>query len=300
MNKFLHTFLCILTVLCLLPAFSLAEEAQDPFALPLDMDYDPPKARGEFTATTYHDESLDVVIEEIRYGRNTYHLAHITVASPTQLRTVEVGKPNQDAEEKPSLVGRKKNAVLMINGEFYTQRTKDAFIYRQGVMYQNNPDPQKDILIIDSNGDFHVFLGADQESAIHDFIENGGDIVNAFSFGPAFAADGMTLPFDEERDNFYPNLFTQRTMICQEETREDGRKSYCFIYADKATHEDLHSFVAHVNESNEYGFRFICAYNLDGGKSSILLFNKKVIGDHSDNKERPVKDMIYVATAVSE
>lgn len=293
-----NMIISIILALCILPVLSVAEEEKNPYDLPLDIGYIPPKAQGEFTAASYHDDSLDVKIEEIAYGRSVFYLAHITVASPTQLRTAEDGEPNVSSKEKPSLVGRKKNAVLIINGEYYTQRTSDSFIVRQGRLYKNKPDPEKDVLIIDAAGDFHVFCGEDKTAQINGYLTGGGTIVNAFSFGPAFSDHGEAVPL-REGYSFYPEQSTQRTLICQEETREDGRRVYCFVYAIDATHKNLYNFVTHVNESGEYGFKLLTAYNLDGGNSSILLFNGRKFGLH-ENPEREVKDIIYVVSAVSE
>ena len=293
-----NMIISIILALCILPVLSVAEEGKNPYDLPLDINYIAPKAQGEFTAASYHDDSLDVKIEEITYGKSVFHLTHITVASPTQLRTAEDGEPNVSSKEKPSLVGRKKNAVVIINGEFYTQRTDDAFIVRQGRLYKNRPDSKKDVLIIDAAGDFHVFCTEDKTVKINEYLSNGGTIVNAFSFGPAISDHGEMVPLRDDY-YFYADQRTQRTLICQEETREDGRRVYCFIYVQNVTHKTLYEFVAHVNESDEYGFKLMTSYNLDGGNSSIMLFNGKKIGLH-DNPEREVKDIVYVVSAVTE
>ncbi len=51
-------------------------------------------------------------------------------------------------------MAKARNSVFAINGEFYSQRIRDMFIYRQGEMYHNEPDPMKDILVIDENAKF--------------------------------------------------------------------------------------------------------------------------------------------------
>ena len=283
---------CLLALLALLVPSAIAETASDPYALPLDIDvggYAPdPNC---VTDDGYVDESLTVRKEMIRYGDTNFHVVWVTVKSPTQLRTAVAGKPNTNKTVMPSRLAKARNAVVAINGEFYVQRTRDAFIYRQGVMYRNEPDPKKDILIIDDKGDFHIFTSENKKEEIDAYQQAGGTIVNAFSFGPALVLDGQMCTV---REDYY---FTGHERLARSAIGQVGPLSYVFVRCEgkKMTsrgcyHQQMAEFMSTLNIQ--------CAYNLDGGKSSVLLVNGKYADDTTRSSERAQSDIIYVVSAV--
>ncbi len=273
----------LILMACLCAAGSLGEE-KNPYDLPLDMDFvnEAPDPEG-FSQNAYHDPSLDVEIECRIFREVKCFIAHIRVKSPTQLRTAVAGKPNQKATALPSDMSRAVNAVVAINGEFYIQRTRDIFIYRQGVMYRDKPDKAKDVLIIDAQGDFHIFTGDGKAEEIVSYMESGGTVVNAFSFGPGLMADGEMLPIRNDY-YFYPGDRLWRSFIGQE-----GPLAYVFVILQGAQQKDEYLL------AQELGL--IAAYNLDGGNSAVMLFNGKYVGDKSPYFEREQSDIVYVVSA---
>lgn len=279
--------LYLLAVLMLLIPWNCSAEnsCEDLYALPLDFsfpNYSPDPAG--FRDMTYHDETLDISIEPVTWKGLTFHVAHVKVASPTQLRTAIAGKPNATVTELPSVMGEKLNAVLVVNGEYYTHRTRDIFVYRQGFMLRNAPDPVKDVLIIDDRGDFHVFTSADKAQEIQSFLDAGNTVCQAFSFGPALIADGEQVKFRKDY-YFNPDERTWRTFIAQ-----DGPLSYVFVISEGSTQREIYDFAAALDLQ--------AAYNLDGGQSSVMLFNGQYVGDRKKSSERPQSDIIYIVTAV--
>ena len=279
-----------LLLLVLLPLSALSEGA---FDCPIDSSFRgyAPNPDG-YTENGYSDESLTVTTEKREVDGVRYDLIWFTVKSPTQLRTAVAGKPNEPVTERPSRMARYFNAVAAINGEYYVQRTRDIIVYRQGVMFRNEPDPKKDVLIIDDKGDFHVFTSEDKKAEIEQFISDGGVIVNAFNFGPALVVDGQALSI---REDYYFNCGDRlpRSVIAQV-----GPLSYLFIEAEGRsreskgnTHQQMADYMATLGVKT--------AYNLDGGQSSVLLFGGKIFDDKTENTERPQSDIIYVVSAVN-
>jgi exopolysaccharide biosynthesis protein len=216
----LKRLICLL-LLCLVPMTAFCESN---FNLPLDISvggYVPNP--DSFSVDSYQDESLTVKVETRDAGGVYYHIVWVTVKSPTQLRTAVAGKPNQNVTASPIKMAKALNAVFTINGEFYVQRTRDVFIYRQGEMYRNDADPKKDVLIIDDQGDFHIFTSEKKTEEIQNYIDNGGKIVNAFSFGPALVIDGKVA---KVRDDYYFDGLHRlpRSVIAQV-----GPLSYVFV-----------------------------------------------------------------------
>lgn len=263
---------------------ALAENAL--YDLPLDMDFpNYPADSSCYTEDTYHDESLDVHIESGQCRGVDYYVAYFQVKSPTQLRTATAGRPNENAVALPSQIGAAKNAVLVLNGDYYIQRNRNIFVYRQGVLYRDQPDPAKDVLIIDDAGDFHIFIGKNKAQELQAYQDGGGTIVNAFSFGPALIVSGEQVPFRE--DYYYkPRERTGRSAVAQ-----TGPLSYAFIYCPQATQKDILEIAGLLNL--QY------AYCLDGGNSSVLIFNGEFVGGKRRSTEREQSDILYVVSAVA-
>ena len=280
----------LLILLCLLFALpALAEE----FSLPIDFSggYKPDQAN--YTKDSYEDASLSVKMEKRDIDGVRYDIAWIKVASPTQLRTAIAGKPNEVIAEKPGRMARKVNAVVAINGDFYTQR-KDGLIYRQGEAFRYALNPEKDILVIDDLGDLHVFLNGDNQTAeLLAFMQSGRTIVNAFTFGPAIVKDGQALPIpDTYLTRFDSNIRAPRTVIAQ-----IGPLEYVFVEAEGRV---AHSKGVTTDQMGEFMVTLgvQTAYCMDGGNSSIMLFNNKYYDSNYASAERPQSDIIYVCSAV--
>ena len=284
--------LCLLLLVMLAMPAAAPAESEDPYALPLDIKTGgyPPNPDC-VTEDGYEDASLSIRREVQRYNDVTFYVVWVKVQSPTQLRTAIVGKPLEARTDRPSSMGKRLNAVFVCNGEYYTQRTRNVFIYRQGEMYKNEPDPEKDVLIIDAQGDFHIFNTANKKEEIEAYQQAGGTIVNAFSFGPTLVLDGEVQ--DVENVRFADGLKrVQRTAIGQV-----GPLSYVFVRCEGkkttsrgCTHQQMAEFCGTLGAQ--------CMYNLDGGQSSLLWLNGKYADDTRRSSERPQKDIIYVVSAV--
>lgn len=280
--------LILLLLICLaLPA--LAEE----YALPVDFSggYIPNPAG--FTKDSYEDESVSVKMERRDINGVRYDIAWIKVASPTQLRTAIAGAPNEVVAEKPGRMARKVNAIVAINGDFYVQR-KDGLIYRQGQAFRYILNPEKDILVIDDQGDLHAFLGGEnQTNELLAFMQSGRTIVNAFTFGPAIVKDGKALPIPETYlTRFDSNVRAPRTVLAQ-----IGPHEYVFVEAEGRV---KHSKGVTTDQMGEFmvSLGVQTAYCMDGGNSSIMIFNGRYYDANYAASEREQSDIIYIATAV--
>lgn len=284
MKKLLSLIFCLFFAL---PA--LAEE----YSLLVDFSGGYKPDPNGFTEDSYEDASLRVKMEKRDIDGVRYDIAWIKVSSPTQLRTAIAGEPNQAVTERPGRMARNANAVVAINGDFYVQR-QDGLIYRQGQAFRYALSPEKDVLVIDDLGDMHVFLnGEKQTSELLAFLQSGRTIVNAFTFGPAIVKDGAALPMpDTYQTRFDSAIRAPRTVIAQV-----GPLEYVFVEAEGrnsiskgVTTDQMGEFMVTLGVQT--------AYCLDGGNSSIMLFNGKYYDSNYAASERGQSDIIYVATAV--
>ncbi len=290
--KKLLGILLLAAVMCACCAGAAGEATDDPYALPLDISVGGfPPDPACVTEDGYEDESITVRKELMRYNDVNFLVVWVTIKSPTQLRTVCAGVPNENKTARPSRMAKARNAVFAINGEYYIQRDRDIFVYRQGEMYRKDPDPLKDILIIDENADFHLLTSEDKQAEIDDFLQSGHQIINAFSFGPALVKDGEMC---NVREDYF---FDGKAKLARMAIGQVGPLSYVAVVCQG---KDLSSLGCNHRQMAEFmaTLGLQSAYNLDGGLSCVMVLNGKLIGWTMPDNEREQSDIIYFASAV--
>ena len=149
-----------------------------------------------------------------------------------------------------------------------------------------------DVLVIDEDGDFHI-LDRPVRGSIGGTV-NGKRILQAFSFGPALVENGQAFTsFEGEQKwiDMSANDRRQRMCICQ-----TGPLSYRMVCCagpfrgnSGMTLREFADLVASLGVET--------AYNLDGGDSTSLFFNKGRINNYGSTSQRKLRDIIYFASA---
>ncbi|HPJ01943.1 MAG TPA: phosphodiester glycosidase family protein [Candidatus Limiplasma sp.] len=237
----------------------------------------------------YDDGTLSIRIEQdVAFDTNIYYI-YIQLTDPSQFRTA-LARPYPSKEaDNVAVMAAKNNAVLAINGEYFAYHSS-GYVVRGGKLLRNNPDIERDLLIVDENGDFHFILSP-RAMAIEAFE---GVMKETFNFGPALIENGEVLQFkyNEKTSCGYPTK-AQRLAICQLDTL-----SY-LIVATEGPEQDPDAGLTIpelVQLLTQKDVRY--AYNLDGGSSTTVLLNGQMI-NAPDSKRRLVGDIIYFATLIA-
>lgn len=239
----------------------------------------------------YHDASLSITLEQITEEGVNYNVARVKIADASQIRT---GLEDPNRAKKNNYVhniAEKYNAVLAISADFFT-KNNSGYVVRQGKVFRDKLYKNRDMLAIDSNGDFHIILRSDEDAL--DALKARTDItlVNVFNFGPALVAEGKVLDIPDyytDKNTFNVKRPEPRCAIGQVGPLEyilvvaDGRSAD----SDGATGEQLAQFMAAQG--------CITAYNLDGGDTALMWFKDDY---YSRKTKRAQSDIIYFATAV--
>ena len=152
--------------------------------------YEDPTIRVEF-----HQDAI-LVGEDTSYTRIYY--AFVTIADPSQLRTVPAdgngffGRTRVEGSRMAQWV----NAVLAIDGDFYNYYWPgdgNKYCLRQGVVYRNTVAEILDMLLIDEDGDFHIYKAGPELADLNKEEIDGKKVINAFQFGPALVVDGQPV-----------------------------------------------------------------------------------------------------------
>lgn len=260
----------------------------DPYALPIDFSggapLDPVRIIG---GTEYEDPTIRVTLEKGRHMECDWWAARIKIASPTQLRTVSAGGFNTNMTMLGTALAKRVNAVLAIDGDYYFYTGK-GFILRQGTVYRNLLDGTTDVLLIDEMGDFQVIQNALPDSCSN--YMNGRRIINAMYFGPALVLDGMPVR-NVSGSNMAYDLGRQRMCIAQV-----GPLEYmCICCAGPARGSEGMTLQVFADFVASFGVK--TAYNLDGGDSTMLIFNGEKINDVNNASSRKISDILYFCSA---
>lgn len=262
-------------------------------ALPIDHSPGRTPVEANFTETGYRDDTITVEMEQLRMFDSDVFVAHVEIATASQLRTAYAGNKIDSARtNQTSRISKNFNGIVAINGDYYA-KTKAGYIVRQGEVYREKTSKNMDLLLIDELGDFHILLRGhdEQEAGINAFKEEH-EIVNGFFFGPALVVDGQVqeIPKDYQFD---PNAANPRSAIGQ-----TGPLTYVLVTVNGRTDASVGvTFEQLAQIMSELGC--LQAYNLDGGNSATLAFHGQVYNDKPQS-ERDVTDIIYFATATEQ
>lgn len=281
----------LMAVLCLLPAVGSAQTLELPMDLSGGMPY---LEEGRLAENQYEDESISVTVETMTWEQTTCYVARVKIAHPSQLRTAPAYAFNRSQTAPIGDIAKRVNAVLAINGDYCAyQLQSGSYLLRQGTLYANDPNPVRDILIIDRNGDFTIEHQADKETMAQYAPD---DLANCFNFGPALVVNGEKLSDDYRADFNYSEERHRRAAIAQV---KKGELEYLCICTDGPREEKDGGLTIGEFAELVYSLGVEMAYNLDGGNTTSML----LCGDKQNailqGYHRPMSDIIYFASAVS-
>lgn len=268
-----------------------AAEESSFIPLPMDLSGGRLPQYEAFTPDGYIDESISLQLETIAENGKVWRIAHVQITDPSQLRSGLAGNPGSSRVALISSMAKKNNAVIAINANYLTNDpNKTSFEYRMGERIRNKLNKAKDLLITDENADFHVFIKSEQ-AEVQAFLDEGHQIINAFTFGPALVKNGVLLELDNNY-SYNPHGKEPRMAIGQ-----IGPLQYVIVLAEGrledakgATHEELAVFM----------FQLGClqAFNFDGGNSATMVYNDSYYQEKTLSNERAQSDFFYFATLI--
>ena len=308
MNKpiYIAVLAALLLALCVLtPSPALMEEVWTPDAsqvTPIGLNaasgYAPDPA-GFKSDTLYEDSTIRVSIETTRYCDTPIFIARVQIADATQLRTMMAGSYGSQRSALATSLAERGGAVLAINGDYFSY-IGTGLVVRQGHTYRMRADSDFDVLMIDVNGDFHIAKEIDEAtlnaaySALGGSVEEGGQIVQAFTFGPALVENGERAHEEYKRADGGARKPAQRMVIAQ-----DGPLSYVIVCCEGPDNKNSKGLTLEEMGQFMLDLGVETAYNLDGGGSTTMVFNGSKINALSTSKNRSVSDIVYFCSGVA-
>ena len=235
----------------------------------------------ENNTINYDSPSMKLNIEKVTKTNPSLNMwiVDIKLESSSQIKSAFAGdKFSLSKKERTSDIAKRHNAILAVNGAA-AGFNKKSYVIRDGIVYRDTRldcDP----LVIQEDGDFRIY--SDQFTG-EELIEKGAK--HTYDFGPDLIRSGKIVDYG---DTWFKVEKAPRTAIGQK-----GPLEYVIIVVDGRSKESvgisLYDLAVELQNRGCYW-----GYNLDGGGSTTLYFNGKVLNNPSDwDGERKISDILY-------
>lgn len=239
------------------------------------------------TDTEYHDDQIDIVLTTMRVENTTVYVADVQLADISLLKTALAGNTYaRNLTETTSVQAANAGAILAINGDYYGAQER-GYVLRNGVLYRVSAQSGTEALVIGADGNFRIIN--EGETSADTLVREGAWQV--LTFGPALINGGqVTVSSSDEVGRAMTS--NPRTAIGQ---ISEGH--YLLVVSDGRTKESTGLSLRQLAElMQSLGAQI--AYNLDGGGSSTMVFQGRVVNNPTTNgrsiRERSVSDIVYI------
>ena len=242
------------------------------------------------TDSSYNNGEVSI---EIRYMRTLYtdiYIADVVIDDPAYLKTaLAEGSFGRNLTDTTSSMAEQNDAILAINGDYYGFRDT-GYVIRNGYLYRSVPakDPNQEDLVLYENGAVDIVREADLTA--EEIWDSGAEDI--FSFGPGLVIDGEISVAEGEE--------VKRAQVTNPRTAFGviSPLHYLFVVSDGRTDESVGlSLLELAHLMKDLGC--VTAYNLDGGGSSTMWFNGKVLNHPTTFgdtiAERGISDIVYIS-----
>ena len=239
------------------------------------------------TENSYSDGNISITIEEIRAYDSTIYVADVVLSSPEYLQTAFANSAyGRNVTAKTSSIAKNANAILAINGDYYGAR-ESGYVIRNGVLYRSKANRNAEDLVIYQDGSFGII----NESMISAQALLDGGAWNVLSFGPALLIDGQ-IAVEKGDEVGRAKASNPRTAIGIIDDLH-----YLFVVSDGRTSASEGLSLLQLGQVlQELGAQ--TAYNLDGGGSSTMVFQGRIVNNPTTNgkriSERSVSDSVCI------
>lgn len=229
---------------------------------------------------SYQSHDLNIQIKKIRQFDTNIAIAEVyTRDSGNFFSAFAHNKFGQAITELTTSMASDNGAILAISGDNYGGRTTGVII-RNGKLYRDKP--YEELMAIYGDGVMKTFT-RDQIDT-QKMLSDG--VWQTYSFGPGLMEDGKPIADFSDRTNVRRK--NPRTAVGQ-----IAPNHYIFLVTDGRTGD---SSGLSMEELAQVFAEAGCtvAYNLDGGASSAMVFDGKLVNELLGGSQRSLSDILYV------
>ena len=235
---------------------------------------------------TYSDNKSKITVTQYRAYDSNIYVADVEVTDGTSILSAFANNTyGRNITDTTSDMAEENNAVLAINGDYYGAR-QSGYVIRNGVVYRNQGSNGEDMVI---SKDGTLSFISESDTTTDSLIQK--QAWQVLSFGPVLVENGEVAVTENDEVGM-AMASNPRTAI-----GTVAKNHYLFVVSDGRTSEsaglslyELANFMKALGATN--------VYNLDGGGSSTMVFQGKVVNNPTTNgnkiSERAVSDILYI------
>ena len=239
----------------------------------------------------YFDETILVITWKEIVDNSVYTVSEVKIAHPSQFRRfLAGGEFGSDKQYVTTEMAASVNAVLASSGDFYGYRKYGAVVY-EGQLRRFEGE-MVDTCYINEEGDLLFTYRGElkSEEEAKQFIEDN-NVRFSLAFGPVMLDNGeIVVPKTYDLGEI--NGTYSRAAICQWD-----KLHYLVVNTSQEGslwHRHKVSFFAEF--IRDLGCK--TAYALDGGQTTAIVMDDKLVTNPDYNTQRRISDIIYFATAL--
>lgn len=239
------------------------------------------------TESSYQDDNIQITLKEYETNDTTVYVADIQLSDASYLQTaLAQGLYGKNVTAETSETAESVGAILAINGDYYGSQER-GYVLRNGVLYRSSAESGQEDLVIYEDGSFEIVNESDVSA--EELLANGA--VQILSFGPALI-ENSSIAVSEDEEVGKAKASNPRTAV-----GIIDELHYVFVVSDGRTDESEGLSLYELAEFME-SLGVTTAYNLDGGGSSTMYFNGRIVNNPTTTgnsiKEREVSDIVYI------
>ena len=186
-------------------------------------------------------------------------------------------------------MAERNNAIIAINGDYFTGSANDGPVIRNGVLYRDSIDRNRDACVLYQDGTVETY--APDEIDVEEMMARGA--YQCWTFGPSL--------LDEEGQ---PK--TEKSQFLSTVQRANPRSAlgyvapghYLFVTVDGRGQSGSRGMTMAELSQLMYDLGCTVAYNLDGGGTAIMADQDGAISNQSNDKRR-CSDILFIVEDVS-
>jgi exopolysaccharide biosynthesis protein len=242
---------------------------------------------------TYSSDSKSITIKKVEAGSTNnpivYYVADVQLKDASSLKSAFTNNQfGNNIVENTSAIASENNAIFAINGDYYGFR-EDGITIRNGQIFRDNP--ARTGLAVYEDGSMKIY--EETETTAEELVEQG--VTQTLSFGPALVQN--TKAITDFGNVSIDSNFGNRSIEDSNPRTGIGIISanhFVFVVVDGRSQESNGMTLSEFAKVFE-DLGCTDAYNLDGGGSSTMYFEGRVVNNPlGKGQERGVSDILYI------
>ncbi len=229
---------------------------------------------------SYKSGNISMTIEKKTLNEVNYYVADIYIKDYQYLRCAFGGENRFGYRDVPADILAYAGGILGVNGDFCTKN--EGVVVRNGVLCRDKMH-DSDLLVLNYDGTMQTY--SPEEFDVEKIKAEG--VWQVWTFGPELLSDGQ--PMTEFNTTSRIAAGNPRTAVGY---YEPGH--YCFVVSDGRSPQPTAGFTMAELSQLMYDMGCTVAYNMDGGKSSEMVFLGRTINEPYEGG-RDTSDIIYIA-----